>query len=537
MTGRAPRTARIAAWTHAHPWAGITVWSAVVFLLAASVARAFTYPPLNGGDEPAHFDYIITVWHGHLPVFENGLTYRAPFGAGVPVQWVSQHPPLYYLLLAPVVGPLFDHGHALLAVMAGRIGSGLMIATAVPAAAWGVWRTFPGARRLPGAVAVLTALAGMIIQQGSSIYNDALYYPLVVLACGIAGAALRSGVSRRLLVAAALVGAAGMTTRLSFALWLVALVVALLLAPDVRLGRFTGIPARIVAAVLPVLAAGAASGWFYLRNERITGNFSGRHAEWGLEHAHRVERPMVDIAQDPSFYRGLFGVYRGVLDPLSWSTYLLLVVPLVLAVLAGVWVLVRRRPSRADASVARSVARASVRAGRRDRLSTALIVAMYVVVTLLLLASQVDYVSGGGAANTRYSFTALPMIIIAMAVGLTAWRPLSGVLIGLWIVGAMPPYLSLVDLFVTSIVPHAAAVVQVAFAVSLVGIVGIVIGVFLDSRVLQDARAAGLARRRPTTGTPGADRKDSDQTEPDSTEPAPSEADEVQPRAARNNVR
>jgi hypothetical protein len=506
MTRPASRTARLAAWTADRPWAGITVWSAVVFLLAASVARAFTYPPLNGGDEPAHFDYIITVWHGHLPVFEKGLTYRAPFGAGVPVQWVSQHPPLYYVLLAPFVAPLFDSGHALVAVLVGRCASAVLIACSIPAAAWGAWRTWPGARRLPGAVAVLTALAGMIIQQGSSIYNDALYYPLVVLACGIAGAALRSGVSRRLLTAAVLVGAAGMTTRLSFALWLVALVVALLLAPHVRLGRLTGVPARLVAAVLPAIGAGLASGWFYVRNKHLTGNFSGRHAEWGIEHAHRVVQPMQDVATNPGFWRGLFGVYRGVLDPLSWSTYWLLLLPLFLAVIAGLWTLVRRRSTAPDAALSRSGARASVRADRRDRLSTGLIIAMYLVVTVLLLVTQIDYVAGGGAANTRYSFTVLPIIVTAMGAGLTAWRPLSGVLVGLWIAGAMPPYLSLVDLYVTGIVPHAASVVRLMFAVSLVGVLGCALGAFLDSGVLRDARRAGLRRRGvPDDDTPGAD--------------------------------
>jgi hypothetical protein len=495
MTRTDTRTARFVAWTTAHPWAGITVWSAVLFVLAASVARAFTYPPLNGGDEPAHFDYIITVWHGHLPVFEKGLTYRAPFGAGVPVQWVSQHPPLYYVLLAPIVGPLFDHGHALLAVLAGRCASAVLIACAVPAAAWGAWRTFPGARRLPGAIAVVTAMSGIVIQQGSSIYNDALYYPLVVLACAIAGAALRSGVGPRLLVGAVLVGAAGMSTRLSFALWLIALVVAVVLAPHVRLGRLTGIPARVVAAALPVLGAVAASGWFYLRNKRLAGNYSGRHADWGLQHMGRVESPVTDVVQNPGFWRGTFGIYRGVLDPLSWSTYWLLLVPLALAVLAGVWFLVRRRSvSPADAEASRSIARASVRADRRDRLSTALVVAMYVVVTVLLIATQVQYVAGGGAANTRYALTAMPVLVVAMAAGLTAWRPLSGVLVGLWIAAAMPPYLSLVDLYVTSIVPHAATIVRLTFAVSLIGVLGCVLGAFLDSGILRDARRARRSR-------------------------------------------
>ncbi|WP_316311715.1 hypothetical protein, partial [Clavibacter michiganensis] len=116
------------------------------------------------------------------------------------MQWVAQHPPLYYLVLAPVVGPLFDSGDALAAVLAGRVMSAVMAGGVVLASAWAAWRCFPTARLLPGAVAVVTAFAGMLVQQGGSIYNDVLFVLFSVLGCGIAGAALRTGVTSRLLV-------------------------------------------------------------------------------------------------------------------------------------------------------------------------------------------------------------------------------------------------------------------------------------------------------------------------------------------------
>jgi len=474
-------TARFTAWATTHPWAGPTVWGALLFVLAASVARAFTYPPLGSADEPAHLDYVVTLWHGHLPVFEDGLTYRVPWGVQVPVQWVAQHPPLYYLLLAPVVGPLWDGGHPLLAVMAGRALSALLIAVAVPAAAWAAWRCFPGHRRLPGAAAVVTAFAGIIVQQGSSIYNDALYYPLVVLACGIAGAALRTGVTRRLLVGATLVVAAGMTTRLSFALWAVAVVVAFLLARNVRLWRGPAVVTRITAALLPVVAAAAASGWFYLRNRALTGNLSGRQAEWGLEHANRVERSATEVATDGTFWRGVFGIYRGAVDPLSWSTWLLLLVPLLLGLAAGVTVLLggRRAPEVPAAHAHRT---RPTTAQRRDRLGAALVVLMFVAVTVLLVVTEVDYVAGGGSPNTRYSMTVMPVLTIVMAAGLTWWRRASWVLVTAWIVGALFPYWTLVDLHVAGMVPHAARVVQLAFVLSLVGAVVCAVGAFLEAR-------------------------------------------------------
>ncbi|KQO62177.1 ArnT family glycosyltransferase [Curtobacterium sp. Leaf261] len=487
------RRDRITGWLGAHPWLSVTVVSAVLFVLAASIARAFTYPPLNGGDEPAHFDYVISVWHGHLPVFENGLTYRAPFGASTPVQWVSQHPPLYYLVLAPVVAPLFDSGHALLAVMAGRGMSALMTGGVVLASAWAAWRCFPGHRRLPGGVAIVTALAGMVIQQGGSIYNDVLFVLFSVLACGIAGAAIRSGMGGGLFIGAVLVCAGGMTTRLSFALWMVALLVAIVLARRVRLWRLSGVRARIVAVLGPVVAAGAASGWFYLHNKATAGNFSGRHAEWGLEHMGRVVRPRLDVAFDGTFWTGLYGVYRGVLPQTDLTQWFIMLVPMALAAAAGVWVLLRRRRTAEHPS-----RRADGREQRLHRLRTALVVAMLVAVTILLSVIEIGYVHGGGAPNTRYALTVMIVIAMVMAAGLTAVRRASGVLLTLWIAAAFIPYLSLVDLHVVGIVPHAARVVQFMVALSVVAAVGCVVGAFLDARRAAgpDAHRAGPEARR-----------------------------------------
>ena len=470
---------RSGAWQqHARPWANIVVLGAVLFMVAASAARAFTYPPLNGGDEPAHFDYVVAVWHRQLPVFENGITYHAPFGATTPVQWVAQHPPLYYLVLAPVVGPLFDADHALLAVLAGRLISALMAGGVVFAAAWAAWRCFPTARLLPGAVAVVTAFAGMLVQQGGSIYNDVLFVLFSALACGIAGAALRTGVTSRLLAGAAIVGAGGMATRLHFFIWLVALVVSLLLARTARLGKLDGVWARVLAASTPVVAAAAASGWFYLRNKQLTGSFSGRHADWGIENMGRVVRPATEVATDGTFWTSLFGIYRGVLDPaepLTLVQWVLMLLPMALAGAYGIRSLQRR-------STWQFSAKTGTTGGRRDATSTVLIVLMFVSVTAILVVVEVFYVHGGGAPHTRYSLTVLPVIAIAIGSGLIA-RPrlFAGLLTG-WIVLAYVPYLSLIDLHVATIVPHAAQIVQVCFALSVLATVISIFGSFTTHR-------------------------------------------------------
>lgn len=493
MTRAVAVRGRVRAFVAVHPWAGLTVWAAVVFMLAASVARAFTYPPLGSGDEPAHFDYAVSVWHLQLPVFEDGIRHPAPFGVTTPVQWVSQHPPLYYALLAPLVGPLHDGGLPLAAVMAGRSMSALMAGGVVLAAAWAAWRCFPGHRRLPGAVAIVTAGNGMLVQQGASIYNDVLFVLLVVLACGIAGAAIRSGTGPGLATAAALVGAAGMSTRLSFALWLAALVVATLCARRVQLGRLRGVAARVVAATVPLGAAVAASGWFWAHNVATAGNVSGRRADWGIENMDRVVRPHTEVALDGDFWTGLWGVYRGTTAPTDPVQWVLLLLPMLVAAAIGIVLWSRRRPETPGAR----------HPGRRP---TALVVVMFATVTVLLTAVEVDYVHGGGAPITRYALTVLPVISIAVAAGLTGVRRASGVLVAAWTALAAVPYLSLVDLQVDGIVPHAAQVVQVAFAVSVVAALAAVVGAFLDQRHRETApMPSGPRSFRRAVGTRPAD--------------------------------
>lgn len=110
---------------------------AAVLGLALAAAAFAAVSPLNGSaDEPAHVDYAYQLWHGDFPVFEDGLVLVPEGQPSPPVQFVGQHPPLYYLLLAPVVGPLVDAGHPQAAVLSAR-GVSLLIAIAcLLALAW-----------------------------------------------------------------------------------------------------------------------------------------------------------------------------------------------------------------------------------------------------------------------------------------------------------------------------------------------------------------------------------------------------------------
>ncbi|MGW8432091.1 hypothetical protein ACWGJ9_13460 [Curtobacterium citreum] len=462
-----------------HAWATPVVLLAVVVVTAASVARAFTTGPLGSADEPAHLDYALQVWHGHLPQFADGLRYRAPFGAQPPVQWVAQHPPLFYLLVAPVVGPAWDAGHLVLAVLLGRMVSVVLSGGLVLAAGWAASRAFPGARRLPSSVAVVTALTGIVVVQGGSVYNDSLYAVLCALAGGVAASAIRRGVGPGLLVAGALVAAAGMSTRLSFGIWLAAVVVAFALARGVRLGRLRGLLARGVVAVVPLVVAGAASVWFYLRNRRLTGTFSGRPTTWE-GHVPRERRTDVQVVADPDFWRGIFGAFRGALDPLTATPWLLLLVPVLLGVLALVLRLVVRRP----------------RPERGELLRTGLVVAMFAVVTVLFTVAEVRYVAGGGGTINRYVLTVQLPIALLVAAGLSAWGRASWAVLTVWSVLALLPYRSLVVLGSVPSVPGADTVAVAASVVSVVALVVALLGCAVRDLRPADGRRARASRQR-----------------------------------------
>lgn len=456
-------------------WAAPVVLAATLFLLLASVARSFSGLPLSSADEPAHVDYALRVWHGQLPQLLDGVRFRPGFGSTPPVQWVAQHPPLFYLLLAPVVGPLVDTGHPLQAVLAARLVDAVIVALVVPAAAWAAARCFPGAGRLPATVAVVAASTPLLVVQGGVVYNDALSALVGVLGCGVAGAALRSGVTTRLLVGGSLVAAAGMTTRLSFALWFVAIVVAFVFARSIRVPRLRGVWGRVLVALGPVVAGAAASGWFYVRNEILTGSFSGRPKPWPGS-TPRPKIPESVVVRTKGFWQQLGAVYRGALDVNGALPWVLLLVPVVLALvgLVVVAVVVLRR---------RSAAVGRVPDG--ERWPRALVVAMFVAVLLLYVVVEIRYVAGGGAPNSRYTLGVLMPVLLVVAAGLRCVERAAIVLVPAWSLTAAVAIWSLFDGSGNALVAHSGTVVVGAsVAAGVLGVVTLVLFVVGELRTV-----------------------------------------------------
>ncbi|WP_263118984.1 hypothetical protein [Cellulomonas sp. RIT-PI-Y] len=370
-------------------------------LVAGGIALAAVVPPYALGDETAHLDYAYQVWHGALPEFSAGLVLDPGQGVVPAVQWVAQHPPLTYLVLAPVVGPLVDAGHPLLAAYAGRAVTLAMALATVAASGWAArWLTGRWGR-VALLVPVLAAANTWVLRLGGAVYNDVLLMLVVTVLFGMTGRWVRvgrGGTWSSLAWCAAVAAAAA--TRLSgvpLALLCVATVAASLL---VRRSRNAG--DWLWGVLLPPLAMIAGSGWFYWRNRELTGSITGAQPEWAAEHLERVTRTVPEVIVDPGFWRLSARLFAQSPAPLGDVLNLVLfLVPAALGVVAGIRA-VRRRRSRAD-----------------DLLVLGLCVAAAAGITL----QQLMYVAVGGGAMARYFTVLLPAALVAVAVGMS--RPLS----------------------------------------------------------------------------------------------------------------
>jgi 4-amino-4-deoxy-L-arabinose transferase-like glycosyltransferase len=196
----------------------------------------------------------------------------------------SQHPPLNYLIVAPLVGPLIDAGHWVGATMAARLFNCVIAAMSVAAIGWAAGAAVgrDRARWMILSAAAATTIGGLIFTGGTA-YSDPLLTLLSVLAAGIALRAVHQGVGRIGLALACVVAALGALARAEFIIALAILMTGLAIAGWLHTDGSVSkrLERALLAGVLPIIAAGAASGWFYLRNKRLTGSYAGGQPEWG----------------------------------------------------------------------------------------------------------------------------------------------------------------------------------------------------------------------------------------------------------------
>lgn len=377
--------------------------------LAGSVAHSAAVPLFHSADEVGHFDYAYQVWHGHLPDFYTGIVINQLKGSTMPVQWVSQHPPLFYLLLAPIIGPLTDSGHVLIAGTLTRVVN-ILIGSAVPLATiWSVRRAFPGRTTVSLLAGMVVATSPWLHGVSGAIYNDALAALLATLLLGIAGGALRRETTRGAWVRFIALASAAMLCRLALMVIVAACTGAMVLA---TLRSEKGTPARAFGGLV---ATGATilltSGWFYWHNLQVSGTATGVHSDWAIENLGRQTLTVWEVVASPSAWMQLLGLFWNTAFP-KWQGFLLLIVPCSL----GALTLVRRALHHQIAA------------------RTGSVIALWSLTALGVIAMQIKYAMGGGALNPRYILPLILPVAALMACGLLSLPRFGPGLTCIWVV-------------------------------------------------------------------------------------------------------
>ena len=351
-------------------------------VLLAGVAHVAALPPFEGYDETAHWSSIQQIADtGHLPVYgrdrlsadlaryagpwasDHGQPYRAwfdrhpaaaavvqggpgRFGQGQERNWQAQHPPLFYLLLAPVyrlAAGLDWRWHLFVLRLAGWV-------IAWAGFAWGAWRTQQAlaARGVADARLLLPAawpfLFPQFFPEMARLTNDTLCLLLFAGVWSVALAAAQHGLGRRGAVGLGLLLGAGLLTKAFFLP--VAAGTAVLLGL-VAWQRRDAANARALALTL-VVAALLGGPWYGVRL-LSTGSLTGADEFIRLAAAGGFWQGLAEHLSLLQAWRGLVGILGGFAWGGTWSfahPRSLFVAPLVLAiVLAAVlyaWGLRRR---------------------------------------------------------------------------------------------------------------------------------------------------------------------------------------------------
>ena len=374
---------------------------------------ALSSPLYGTKDEVAHVDHAYQLWHGTLISIGDPMRMPQIWGYTLPFDWTGQHPPLFYLLLAPVVGPLTDAGHLLAAGMAAR-GIALVITCLVVAAVmWTTRQIVPSRPEVSIAAGLVTALSPALTRLGGVVFNDNLFVLWATLLVGQTVWLLRNGSRTGGLVLFGLYAAAALGTRLPGVVFIglcaTTLGLVWLLGPR---RDWSGILRLAVAVLLAV----AVNAWFYIRNFRATGNWSGMQTDLvgkpGGPLQEREVRPVLDVATDPDIWRQLL-IPPALQEHVTIGAVLTLV-PLVLGLVVGLRAFSRSRQEPV-------------------RVATALLL---LALTAVIVGIQLNYAAGGGGAYWRYLIPLTVVTSLLTALGLAATPRLAGPAVAVWAAAA-----------------------------------------------------------------------------------------------------
>lgn len=250
----------------------------VVLFVGGQIASSYTFPS-SGNDETSHLGYVGSLARGELPTIDTpSVEDPAAYGdladdlqaldADHDDIWTANHPPLFHLLLVPLfLASDGDPGSVFVAMrLVNTVGFALWIVLVGMVAR----ELAPGRPAVP-ALAALVALAPSLVLRSAFLITDGMSAAASMLAILIAVRMLNGAVTPGRLAVIAAAGTVAAGTRASGVLTVAACTVVLLVVLWRREGLGRAVLVAAVGGGVPALA----TGWFYLRNLRLYGDFTG----------------------------------------------------------------------------------------------------------------------------------------------------------------------------------------------------------------------------------------------------------------------
>jgi hypothetical protein len=394
---------------------------ALLLMLCLGTLYVLASPPFVSYDESAHAGYALDVTEGRIPSVRETVQVELP-GQKPTRQFVAQHPPLYYVIVGPILAVGRDHGHPIAAIRVARLFSvalGLGVVTLAAVLAGIVLR-----RRRTECMVIAAGLCACVpayLGTASVIHNDLLAVATAVLAYTGAAAALADR-PRPWNVAAVCIGSGlTMATRLSsigpVALACAALGLAVLLRTDGPLGR------RLVRAagigLLPIGVAAVTAGWFFQRNKRLYDDYTGMSYGWTVLKRADNYTPLSYLTSTKSLPDLLTRGEGG--GPWAnpqwfgwWDQKLLALLLVVIAASASVELgrFARRLGAQRPSTLLRD----------RDKLARIALWGLLLALPITAWLQLAFYVAETGTPNPRYLFAVLPAVAVVVAAAMRGFK-------------------------------------------------------------------------------------------------------------------
>lgn len=394
----------------------------VAFVGMASV-HAFQQPPFAPPDETAHLGYAHEVADFRLPeidraprVPEEAVLWQAERDSARAERylgvWVANHPPLNYVVTAPLIW---------LAEATDRADGGLLYLRLanVAMAAVGIVFTYALASELAGGsrrIGLLAAAVVAAVPQGHGVFsqglNDGMAFAAGTAVIWAGVRCITRGTARRELVVLAAAATVAAGTRAATMLLAVAIVGCvglwqLISGPSPGRERAVAALAVWLAALVPMAVV---FGWFYVRNVHLYGDVGA--SDYLLRRFNRRRRGSVAAMMT----RGHMWVnlYQRLTTPATLGR----TVPPGLSISAGVigiGVLVAAVTGRPG------VADDTDDPGERTAFRAAL--GLCAVAVLVIAVTVAQHVSGGGNSYPRYLFPVLGVLAAVAVIGLDRLVP------------------------------------------------------------------------------------------------------------------